>query len=580
MKITSIKTANFLGASNVDLKITKPICLVSGKNHSGKSSVQEAVRMALTGESVRVSLKKDYGRLITEGQTVGYAVVEHDGQQSAITLPAGAHEHTGNARLPAILPYVLDAQRFASLSANDRRTFLFGLMGLRTDGQEVIPRLMDKGCDAGKIDQIAPHLRAGFEAAHKEAQSQSRDAKAAWRAITGETYGSVKAASWKAQRPAHSADRLRLVREELAIVATNYDAAVQELGDMQGRARIQAEQSSKLASLRERAKRYAAIEAKLRKDEAELKEWQVKCEHEARLSGGKQMPAEPTYTCPKCSAVLRHSHANGALVEFTPPPVVGTSEPGRLAEYQKARDLLSRSVANDQRDLANADAAAKTLAEMEDAQSAPAPAPEEIEAAKVKVEALKKSRAALQETVKTLEQDERLATQADSKTEAAQGHHADVEQWEAIADALAPNGIPGEMLGEALGPINGRLVDSSSITDWDLVVICSDMTITMGDPGRPYALLSESEKWRADAMIAESISHFSGIRLLVLDRVDVLDLDGREDLLYWLDGLAGDSAIETALLFATLKAIPAQLPAGVSAHWIENGIAGKAKEAA
>ena len=54
--------------------------------------------MALTGESVRVSLKKDYGRLIAEGQTVGYAVVEHDGQQSAITLPNGAHEHTGNDR--------------------------------------------------------------------------------------------------------------------------------------------------------------------------------------------------------------------------------------------------------------------------------------------------------------------------------------------------------------------------------------------------------------------------------------------------------------------------------------------------
>lgn len=577
MKITSIKTANFLGASNVDLKITKPICLVSGKNHSGKSSVQEAVRMALTGESVRVSLKKDYGRLITEGQTVGYAVVEHDGRQSAITLPAGAHEHTGNARLPAILPYVLDAQRFASLSANDRRTFLFGLMGLRTDGQEVIPRLMDKGCDAGKIDQIAPHLRAGFEAAHKEAQSQARDAKAAWRAVTGETYGSVKAETWKAQRPAHSADRLRLVRDELAIVATNYDAAVQELGDMQGRARIQAEQSSKLASLRERAKRYAAIEAKLRKDEAELKEWQAKCEHEDRSHGGKQMPTEPTYICPACGSVLRHSHADGALVEFTTPPVVGSSEPGGLAEYQKARDLLSRSVENDKRDLAAADAAAKELDEIEN-QSAPAPAPEEIESEKVKVEALKKSRTALQETVKTLEQDERAAMQADTKTETAQGHHADVAQWDAIAEALAPNGIPGEMLGEALGPINARLLRSSEDAGWMCAFICADMEIT--GAGRPYALLSESEKWRVDAMIAEAISHMSGTKLLVLDRVDVLDLTGREDLLYWLDGLAESGEVDTCLLFATLKAAPARLPENVAACWIENGTAGLVREAA
>ena len=153
-------------------------------------------------------------------------------------------------------------------------------------------------------------------------------------------------------------------------------------------------------------------------------------------------------------------------------------------------------------------------------------------------------------------------------------------QWEAIADALAPNGIPGEMLGEALVPINGRLVDSSSITDWDLVAICADMTITMGDSGRPYALLSESEKWRADAMIAEAVSHLSGIRLLVLDRVDVLDLAGREDLLYWLDGLAAGGEIETALLFATLKAVPARLPENVAAVWIENGTAGLVREAA
>ena len=577
MKITSIKTQNFLGALAVDIDIHTPVTIICGKNHSGKSSIAEAVRMALTGETVRVSLKKDYGLLITEGQTVGYAVVEHDGQQSAITLPNGAHEHTGD-RPPTVMPYVLDAQRFSSLPANERRSFLFGLTGLRTDGEAVSARMLDKGCDPIKVDQIIPHLRAGFDAAHKEAQSKARDSKASWRTVTGETYGSVKAASWKAPKPEFSADRLRMARDQLFSIAEQIEDGTRRIGDMQGRARIQAEQSAKLAGLRERAARFASIEAKLRKDEAELQEWQAKCEHEARSHGGKQMPTEPTYTCPACGSVLRHSHADGALVEFTPPPVVGSSEPGRLAEYQKARDLLERSVANDKRDLASADAAAQMLTKIEDEKSSPAPAPEEIGAAKVKVEALKKSRAALQETVKTLEQDERLAMQADSKTESAQGHHADVAQWEAIADALAPNGIPGEMLAEALGPINDRLASSSNYAEWLRAGIDADMTVT-GD-GRAYALLSESEKWRVDAMIAEAISHLSGVKLLVLDRVDVLGLEGREDLLYWLDGLAGDGSIETALLFATLKAIPAQLPAGVSAHWIENGIAGKAKEAA
>jgi recombinational DNA repair ATPase RecF len=121
MKITAIKTSNFLGARNVDAKLSKPICLFAGKNFSGKSSLQEALRMALTGESVRVSLKKDYRKLVTDGADVGFCVVEHDGQQSAITLPNGAHEHTGNTRPHAVLPYVLDAQRFSPLATRQHR---------------------------------------------------------------------------------------------------------------------------------------------------------------------------------------------------------------------------------------------------------------------------------------------------------------------------------------------------------------------------------------------------------------------------------------------------------------------------
>ena len=578
MKITAIKVQNFVGARDVDLKIAKPICLVAGKNASGKSSLQEAVRMALTGEPARVSLKKDYGRLITKGQTVGYAVVDHDGERSAITLPNGAHEHTGQSRPPAILPFVLDAQRFASLDTNDRRAFLFGLSGLRADGETVSARLLAKGCNAAKVEEISPHLRAGFDAAHKEAQGRARESKAAWRATTGETYGSVKAATWKANKPSHDGDGLRLAREELGRIAGQIEKGIADLAVMQSAAARQAQQSEKIAGLRERAARYARIEAKLRKDEAELKEWQAKVEHEARR-GGKQMPTEPTYTCPVCSAKLRHDHANGALVEFTPPPVVSHPEPERLAEYQKARDLLARSVDNDKRYLEAADLAARTLAEIDDARSDPAPSPEEIEAKKSQLAEARKEQTRLAGVVKALEADERAAAIADEKTDLARSHHNDVAQWELIADALAPSGIQGEMLAEALEPINDRLARSANETEWLRVGIDADMGIS-ADGGRPYALLSESERWRADAMIAEAVSFLSGVRLLVLDRVDVLDLDGRADLLYWMDGLAEDGEIDSALLFATLKALPANLPENIEAIWIENGIAGKVRSVA
>ena len=46
------------------------------------------------------------------------------------------------------------------------------------------------------------------------------------------------------------------------------------------------------------------------------------------------------------------------------------------------------------------------------------------------------------------------------------------------------------------------------------------------------------------------------------------------------DRLIWDNEIDTALIFGTLKALPAQLPEMVAAHWIENGSAGQMKEAA
>ncbi len=576
MKITAIKTSNFLGARNVDAKLSKPICLFAGKNFSGKSSLQEAIRMALTGESVRVSLKQDYRKLVTDGADVGFCVVEHDGQQSAITLPNGAHEHTGQERPSPLLPFCLDAQRFARLPEDERRTLLFGLMGLRTDGPAVTDRLIAKGCHAAKVEAIAPFLRAGFDAAHKEAQVKAREAKASWRTITGETYGNVKAARWAAQKPVVDERKIVALRHDVADLDARIETTQAQYSELQGRAKAAAEQSAKLAGLRQRAGTYARIAGKLKADEADLKKWRETLD-QLKKTCGPRLPNEPTYTCPSCSATLRHDHANGALVEFTPAPPVDMEAANKLVEYEKAVALMERSVANDKRDLEAADAAARLLAEIDEA-GVEAPDAGELDAIKARVDDAKKSRSILLGEIAALENEQRAAAAADKRTADAAALHTDVAQWEAIADTLAPSGIPGEMLAEALGPINERLAKSSNESQWLRVGIDADMSI-VADGGRPYALLSESERWRADVMIAEAVSFLSGVRILVLDRIDVLDLPGREDLLYWLDGLAADGEIDTALLFGTLKALPT-VSGNIEAVWIENGTAGRVREAA
>lgn len=605
MKLATIQIRNVLGARAVDMKLETPVVLCAGHNGAGKSSVQEAVRMALTGEPVRVAMKKEYDALVTEGQESGFVEVGTScgGFYSAV-LPAGKGTHSEDAALP----FVLDAQRFARLDANERRAFLFGLMGLRTDGAAVKDRLAARGCDAAKVDQIMPLLRAGFDAAQKEAAAKARDAKSSWKAVTGgETWGKDKAAKWQPAPLPVDGDRAASLRDNAVAKVREIDqelgAAQQELGAANERLRERQQAAAQREELAERAGRVDRIRTKLDLDMAEAAEWEAKVA-DTRVRAGVvetiDTAAPGQYllrglasvtadflalTCEHTevewdSSLINRAATHLAEYEKQHGKVATTTAErdqeaaDKLPEYEKALALLLNAVANGKRDLAAAEQAAEKLKEF-DASTAE---PIDTDALRAKVADLTEKRNGWQTDVDKYRSMAEQAERRQSVIDKAAALHAGVLAWIDIADALAPDGIPGEILAEALGPINERLHSNAGMAEWGQAVIHSDMRITYGQ--RDYALISESEKWRADAMIAEAVSHISGAKLLVLDRFDVLDAKGREDMLYWLDGMAQDGDIDTALLFGTLKALPALTFGTISSVWIDNGTAGQIKEAA
>lgn len=601
MKITRIQVSNFIGARAVDLTLTKPAALIAGKNYAGKSSIQEAVRMALVGESVRVGLKKDYGALISEGQESGFAEVGTVDGAYSVVLPSGK----GNHLAVAALPYVLDAQRFSRMADNDRRAFIFGLMGIKMDGAAVKDRLIARGCDAKKVEQILPILRAGFDAAAKEAASKARDAKAGWKTATGgETWGKDKAAKWQPAPLPTDADKARIrydnATKKRQEVEAELATAQQELGAAKADQKRQHDAEAKRLELHDKAEKIDRIKHKLAIDEAEVVEWQAKVD-ETRVKAGAVDPD------PKSPGEFLLRGLASVTDDFL---TIANNNPGqfdeslinrasthiaeykklhgwphkkggdpdqeaaaKLPEYENALALVQRSVANDKRDLAAAEQAAATLKELDGLK-----ANTDTSAAEAKVTELTGKRNDWMADANKFRDIADKFARRQTLIEQVAKLHADVMDWTAIADALAPDGIQDDLLSEALAPINRRLSMQANLAQWPPVNISEDISITYGM--RDYALLSESEKWRADAMIAEAVSHLSGIRLLVLDRFDVLDGQGREDALYWLDDLAEAKEIDTALLFGTLKALPAQLLPNTEGFWIENGVAGEIKEAA
>ena len=194
MKIERIEVTNFLGLRHLAIDVDAPVLLVCGPNGAGKSSLIEAIRFALTGETPRAALKKDYPTLLSAGQTAGMVSVTADGRQITRNVKTGAG--TGAPDDLGALAYTLDAPRLARMDAKERRAALFGLMGVSFSSAVVAQELIDRGHMADHVERIKPILKSGFDAAATEAKKLAAEARGAWKEVTGETYGAVKAETW------------------------------------------------------------------------------------------------------------------------------------------------------------------------------------------------------------------------------------------------------------------------------------------------------------------------------------------------------------------------------------------------
>lgn len=546
MKLSRILIDNFQGVRHFDVTLTAPVLLVAGHNHAGKSSLVEAIRIALTGMSTRVDLKKEYGQMVSDGAKTGKIAVWIDGTVlGEIKLPSGEWGEALPAHInPPLLDSVLTAQRFASSTPDERRSFLFNLTGYKAPAALVGERLKARGADEKRIEAVLPLLRSGFPEASKNAADRAREAKGAWRGVTGETYGEKKAEDWKAEAPEVDEKALATAAEALEIHDRKLNDMRISLGVISERFEVAQRNTASIQSLQEKAELLERRRAKLAKDEEELAHWsdQIKQVEDAKV-------AASGLPCPCCQTRLVVQ--NGALVEVGEAPAVDVS---KLGEYQKARDSFARAVENDKRDVADSEGAAERIKTLQESMPKEVPTQEQLNGLRNELRATETARLDLVTRKNTLVQAMNAAQEAEQKTAAAARHHADVLGWLLIADALASDGIPGELLQEAITPVNDLLHSLSEYAGWKRVQIGADMEVSAS--GRGYHLLSESEKWRVDAVIAIAIAKLSGVRMVVLDRFDVLDLESRPQLIDLLDWCVTGGALESAVITATMKTLP------------------------
>lgn len=587
MKVTRIMADNLLGLKSVDVKLKTAITLFAGRNGSGKSSIQEAVRMAFTRDTVRdINLKKEYNVLVHEGEKAGGAQVMVQGAPMeddisfAFNMPKG--EFTG-PEINESMRVALNGQRFAAMKPDERRTFLFDLTKCKRNGEAVKARMMAKkwAFQEAKIDAVLPLLRTGFPSVCDHAKSKATEAKGAWRSLTGETYGSVKAESWAVEVVDMPPGDVAELADQVAGIDKNLATLNESLGAIKNAARTATEQATRRAALADSAGKVANLKEQLTAAKADLAKYEPTVEAlRQRAAGAVRVglvhdmanwintiaqsigDSQPTgYAGLKL--VDRYEAEHGKLGAK-----IDTEAQTQLPEHEKGLLVMQNRVKNLQRDL---DSATQAKGQYD----ALAPADDVVDASKevAEVEAMiataRADRARVENQRLDIATAIRLATEAGQKTEQARAHHTDVVEWTKVASALAPDGIPSEIMLEALTPVNAALAQAAVDAEWMKAEIGADMALTAD--GRPYQLLSESEQWRWDAMFAQVVAELSGLKILMLDRVDVLDLPGRAQLFNWMDTLADLQLIDTALLFATLKELPRGLGDSVECFWVNNG---------
>lgn len=580
MKINQIRARNVLGARDIDAVLHKPVTLFCGFNGAGKSSMQEALRLAMQGETLRVTHKKDFNLMVTDGAKDGFVKVVADDLIYEYRLPTGDRTVPESTVSADQLNSVLNAQRFASMSADDRRAFLTVLTNSKPNAKKITELLLEAGLDQERIDMAIPMLRAGtggFPAACEIAKQKATEHKGAWKAVTGGAWGSIKGESWEA--PDATAPAPEAIAEAADLVQTT-EAALSELQQQLGAAneKIEAQKrrTTEITNATAKAGMLQRHKDKLVRDQEALTSYETALSDLEARAG----------TAPKVGLIHDMARflfgiswgdddcaveAKGMIDRYESEfgPIVGDGDAEALAKIpaiKKSRDLMLTSVANDKRDIAAAEAAEAQLATLGALETV---ADDLVATVKEGITALSKELQAARVALKALQDQEKAAAERDQKTADAKVHHNHVVGWLKVAEQFAPDGIPSQILAKALEPINKLLREAAIATDWRQVTIAPDMQITAD--GRLYSLHSESERWMIDTQIAAVISQLSGLKMIVLDRFDVLDIRHRPELLYWLSDLAKAGTIESALVFGTLKEKPKGMPENIGVFWIDSG---------
>lgn len=550
----AITVRDYRGCERADISAS-PLALIAGLNGAGKTSIIDAAAAALTNVPLPTQVKKkDAKSLVRNGMDEARVTITFPGQAATVSWPKCDLGSTGRPIRCSI--YAAGLASVVELSEKERRQVLAEYLQAIPDQKDLANALSDIHVDKKAIDAIWSKIQVdGWDLTHGVYRDSGARKKGAWEQVTGENFGSRKAADWTPQG----------FTEDLAHETP--ESLQKALED----ARATCEEAIKAAAVNEeeirRLKALAAQEPKLktaveaRKSEVD-RLWNTAKKLEAEY---KALPAPPTATehpkCPHCDEAVAVTGLGGGRYKLVKPDQLN---PKKIDEMRKA--LEAKKVELDAALSDHAKAQSNLHGAEADHQSALAAirdlGPDVENAGEAKSDAdIEALRAKVAEAEKRQEMFNARAT--------ASKLAAEIVRITEIAAVLGPDGLRKRKMVRAVGSFNtGALGKIAEGTGWAKVTLTEDL-----DPeydGRPYALVSRAEKQMVRIALQIAMAEIDQSQAILIDDADTIDPLKRNGLFELLQGLT--VPVVVGMMAGHPSKVPDLKAAGMGeTYWVEDG---------
>ncbi len=578
MKLASINLKSFRSASNLELGCPAPVIYVCGRNGAGKSSVREGIRWALRGvcsatdkkgsgwevlipgsrtmASAGVQIQYPFVASVLRTYENGQRALTLDGRQNEITLVQGAIYELMKTT-PEFLDACLETSYFLDLHHAESKDFILGLLKIRIpyEGRELT------------LDEM--------DALHDRAFKERTGAKAILKTHKVPT---IPVSSWGDAPPtvADIESKLAGLTEELRALERTADTSKGKREALQ--AQLEVVQHHIRRDQQQQAPDPGAVPRLQTRVDRLLYEIH-KAQEKARKPVPVPAPEDRGNVAVVCDNLTAHKPSKGCVldpgVECRTPKIIFTNRVKWYKEREAAEEApeAPEKVSPEPQALTTALQAelVEVRAQLRDAMSQEASykaGQESLELRKSEMEALQAQLASLPvgtmaadstqiealrariakgkivlEAVKTYWRDLEAHTKGLQKQAQLQG---EVERLEKLVADLGPGGLRVKALEQQVGSFEAEINQVTGAFGWNVSFQISPWDVLVNS--RPLEAYSESERFRIGIGFQVAVAIVSGLKFMVVDRLDMLDAKNRAMVTKMLITLAGKELDQVVIL--------------------------------